>query len=534
VSATWHRAALALIVVVCGTAIIGAFRRTSTTFDEVVGMTAGVRGFGTGDWDMVHDMPPVMQYLYGMPVYLAGPNLPPEVRNDTTPHRYVYARQLLWGTGNDAEKLIFLARMVAAACALVLVLLTYKFATDAGGRGAGLMAATLVAFLPDVLAHGGIAYNDIALAPAFLAALIAIDAAVRKPSIARGALAGALASLALGIKHSAFALGPIALVLLLLEAAREDRRDWLRGVLAAAVSGIVVGYLVQVLLYRGDFRLTDLVNGTIGLRSHLTYGHGIASYLLGQASTESFKYFYPVAFIFKTPVAFQVLLLVALLGALKAVRGKPLSSIFRSPVRAYIVALVIFMAFLLRSNLTIGFRYALPVLPLLCVLIAVGTMQIWSQSRRAVRAGIVALTLWSAGSALSFYPDFIAYTSEHQPDRDTGYDVYVDSNLDWGQGLKELRAFMREEKIPQVYLSYFGSAVPEGYGIDYIPLPSFFPLPFRPIPQTNRPKFVAVSATNLVGLYLPGDPFAMLRRMKPYKVLGHSMFVFHVPEEKAR
>ena len=90
---------------------------------------------------------------------------------------------------------------------------------------------------------------------------------------------------------------------------------------------------------------------------------------------------------------------------------------------------------------------------------------------------------------------------------------------------------MRKENIPQIYLSYFGSAIPEGYGINYIPLPSFFPLPMKPLPETNRPKFVAVSATNLVGLYLPGDPFALLRRTRPYRVLGHSMFVFRVPEE---
>jgi hypothetical protein len=153
---------------------------------------------------------------------------------------------------------------------------------------------------------------------------------------------------------------------------------------------------------------------------------------------------------------------------------------------------------------------------------------VWARAGKALRAGVAALALWSAGSALSFYPDFIAYTSEHQPNRDTGYQVFVDSNLDWGQGLKELRTFMREENIPRIYLSYFGSALPEGYGIDYIPLPSFFPLSYRPNPEHNAPKFAAVSATNLVGLYLPGDPFGALRNQEPYRVVGHSIVVYKI------
>jgi hypothetical protein len=113
--------------------------------------------------------------------------------------------------------------------------------------------------------------------------------------------------------------------------------------------------------------------------------------------------------------------------------------------------------------------------------------------------------------------------------RDDGYRVLVDSSLDWGQGLLQLRDYLRREGIPRVYLSYFGSALPDGYGIDYVPLASFFPLPPPAAPADRaRPSVVVISATNLVGNHLQGDPFAALRQRRPDHVVGHVMFVYRL------
>ena len=50
----------------------------------------------------------------------------------------------------------------------------------------------------------------------------------------------------------------------------------------------------------------------------------------------------------------------------------------------------------------------------------------------------------------------------------------LDSSLDWGQGLLALREWMADNQVPAVRLSHFGSAVPEAYGIEYVP-PPFVP-----------------------------------------------------------
>ena len=117
--------------------------------------------------------------------------------------------------------------------------------------------------------------------------------------------------------------------------------------------------------------------------------------------------------------------------------------------------------------------------------------------------------------------------------RDRAHRVLVDSSLDWGQGLLELRGFMAREGVERVRLSYFGSAMPEAYGIDYVPLPSFFRLEGG-TPSASPPRFTVISATTLHGLYLQGhDPFAAYRGRTPDRVLGHTMFVYDDGERDA-
>src|SRR5690606_18460456 len=204
----------------------------------------------------------------------------------------------------------------------------------------------------------------------------------------------------------------------------------------------------------------------------------------------------------------------------------------RSRLRAPLIGGAVFLAALLQSNLAIGFRHALPLVIVVCVLVAAGAGRLWSVSRARVRLVLAMLVLLHAVSSLSYYPHFVAYTSEYLPGKDRGHEALVDSSLDWGQGLLELRDYMRDRGIPRVYLSYFGSALPEGYGIEYVPLPSFFQLPPRGAATTDedRPSHIVISATNLYGGYLEDDPFSAVRGSRPDTILAHTLFVYHVDD----
>jgi hypothetical protein len=523
---------LAAIVVVSTSATVLAMRRTSLTFDELVLISAGARGYTNGKFDLAPDHPPFMQYLYGLPVFLTHPKYPSEAGYDTKDigYRYLYARQFFWESGNDPERATFLGRLPAALCALLLALTVYAFTRRRIDQTAALMAATMVAFLPDVLAHGGVSYNDVPLALTYFLAVWMIDRAVRNPDWKTAAAAGASIGLALGVKISAIALGPVAVALLLIEAVKRGRDvRWLVRVIPAVLITAVATYLALVVIYRGDFTLAQFQYAINKTFRHVTKGHGAAGFILGNANPEGFWYFFPLAFFFKTSAALHILAVVAIAALLK-VEYPRFRELIAHPLRVPVIGAAVFSAALLTSNLDIGFRYALPVLPHICVLIAAGVAYMWRTNANRLRPIIVVLFAWLVISPLSYYPNFLAYISEYGPGRDRGSEVLVDSSLDWGQGLLQLRDYMREHKIDRVYLSYFGSARPDGYGIDYEPLYSFFPLQPSSIkkPNAEKPKYIVISATNLQGVYFHGDPFAQFKRIEPEAVIAHTMYLYRM------
>ncbi len=520
--------ALAAIVLAGAALTIGAMRRTSATFDEIVLIAGGARGYHTGRFDLAPDHPPLMQYLYGLPAYLARPAFPPERPGAWVPHtRYPYARAFFWGVGNDAGMLLFRARLVAVLLAVGLVLLSAAYARRVGGPAAGTIAALLVAFLPDVLAHGGVAYNDLPLALAYLAALWGIDAALRRPTAGRGAVAGALLAMALSVKFSAVVLGPAALLLLLAEATSHplDRR-WAARLGLAVAAALAAAYIVLVAVYRGDFLLTQLRLGLGQVFTHVDGPGGAPNYFLGEKRRFGFWYFFPLAFLFKTPAALHGLMVVGVLAGARLAAGREaLRRALASPLRVPVLGGLAFGAALLASHLDIGFRYALPLLPLVLILTACGVAAAWRRARRPARLGIgVLLAAYVASSAAAF-PWFLSYMNEYRPVRAEAFRTFGDSTIDWGQGLYALADFMGARRIPSVYLSYFGSAPPSAYGIRYVPLPSFFPLGPDPAGAPVAPGWAAVSATNVAGPYFATDTLRLAAAV-PERVLAGSIYLY--------
>ena len=183
----------------------------------------------------------------------------------------------------------------------------------------------------------------------------------------------------------------------------------------------------------------------------------------------------------------------------------------------------LFLAVLLVAPLNVGTRHALPLMPLLCILIAQGVAPIWRAGRGAVRFAFAVVFVGLVLSAIRPYPYFISYLSEYALGR-APYETLVDSSTDWGQGLIALRTFMRERGVDTVALGYWGSALPEGYGIQFVALPSYFALQPQPAGPA-QPRYVVISATLLAG-FVRSDPYAALRAARPVAVVGGSLYVF--------
>jgi hypothetical protein len=246
-----------------------------------------------------------------------------------------------------------------------------------------------------------------------------------------------------------------------------------------------------------------------------------SAFLLGRHSDRGWWYYFPVTFIIKTPIALMALL--ALSVALGF--GKPRS--WRRE-RFLWLPVLIYALIAISVALNIGHRHLLPIYPFLFVA-AGGAAALGHAARRSVATlSVVAILAgWYAFSAFRIHPHYLAYFNELVGGPERGYRYLVDSNLDWGQDLKGLKAYMDRHGIARIKLSYFGTADPDYYGIACDRLPGF-PEPERIVTEVHPGDLLAVSATNLQGLNLEHGRRLMsrLRERQPIDTIGYSILVF--------
>jgi 4-amino-4-deoxy-L-arabinose transferase-like glycosyltransferase len=177
-------------------------------------------------------------------------------------------------------------------------------------------------------------------------------------------------------------------------------------------------------------------------------GRGFGSmYLFGELrEVGGFKGYYFFAFLFKEPIAFQVLMVLA---AVLYVLNRRRYALLRNeiflivPVAFYTVYLNFFY------SLQIGIRHFLIALPLIHVFCG-SLVARWADFGRRMRWAVALLVVYMVVSVLSYFPHYIPYFNELVWDRKQAYKILADSNLDWGQAqgyAEEYRA-----KHPDVYL----------------------------------------------------------------------------------
>ena len=164
-------------------------------------------------------------------------------------------------------------------------------------------------------------------------------------------------------------------------------------------------------------------------------------------------------------------------------------------------------------------------------------MATFQLQRRWLAPALIGLALsFTMISSLRIAPHQLAYFNESIGGPGEGYLFLADSNLDWGQDLKNLKAYMDKEKLPIIYLSYFGSAPPSYYGIRYQYVPGTWPLEWPPpgdmVPPTAPRKILAVSVNNLRDISTSYRPlFLWLRLYKPIAKIGYSIFIYDLTDD---
>ena len=156
-------------------------------------------------------------------------------------------------------------------------------------------------------------------------------------------------------------------------------------------------------------------------------------------------------------------------------------------------------------------------------------------------AGVLAL--WMVVEAAGIYPDHLSYFNEAACLPSHAGEIGLDGgsrcgvrwldehNVDWGQGLKQLRTWLdRNEKGRPVRLGYFGSIPPEIYGFSGMKTG----LQELAQPKPPEPGLYAISA-HLVALVPPmgarytGGGGAWLQTMRPAAIVGHAFYIYDIP-----
>jgi 4-amino-4-deoxy-L-arabinose transferase-like glycosyltransferase len=479
------------------------------------------------------------------------------------------AELFLWETGNDVQHIIFLARLPSIWLGLLLAALVGRWAWRLSRRRwVGLVVLLFLALDPNILAHTRLATTDLGLTTFALLAGYSLWRFLCRPSWKRAILAGVAFGLLQNTKFTAMLFIPLFALVILVglvqlwvgrrrgEAAGTSLlaafpwRPSLMLLLAYPIAALLTlwaAYGFEIGSLPSDLpMLAGLSGKTLPLAQHLEQlldigGRlrvGTPSFLLGQYSNRGWWYYFPVAFLLKTPLPTLILLAWGSVAFIFCFFRRRRTGTCLSPLDAAALLLPAlgFMAIALTTDVNLGYRHILTLLPFLLVFAVTSVVSGTSRrlpARRFYAAAI--LSLWLTAVALVMYPHYLAYFNVLAGGPDNGWRSLVDSNLDWGQDLDDLAGWMAQNDVDEVWLSYFGEARPEYYGISYRGLDSFPPRLMNPqtrpyAPSNPAPGVYAISATNLQGVHFTNhDQFAWFREQEPLDKLGYSIFLYQVP-----
>ncbi len=514
-------------------------REKSTTFDEIAHITAGVANWETGDYRLNPENGVLQQRLVAWPVWRqAEVRFPPVESGDAEAWRrgdsWGLGFRFFYESGNDPATMLLRARRVTLVWAVGLGVLVFWWSSALFGPWCGVLSVFLLTFDPNLIAHSRLATADVPAATGFLLALWSLALLLRRPGFWTSAFFGLSAGVLALVKFSAVLFVPVAALAIAVavgfrggqgRAPRIKRAGaWLAAAGVIAWLTIWAGYGFQGAIYahppfpddvEAAFEQSTAALGTsgqvldwtahsrllpkaylLGLARTLTSAQARTAFLDGEVRQTGWRTFFFWAFWWKTPLGILLLLVVAVALMAGTWRTRDLRQ--RSELVSLLLMAAVYLAAAGTSQLNLGWRHLLPVMPVLYIVLGSLGLRI----RRPADGWLVVPLAVLAVESLAIHPHYLAFFNQAAGGPEAGYQRLVDSSLDWGQDLPGLAEWLREEEPGPIYLSYFGTGDPRSEGISAILLP-FYP-DHRPRPPYQlRPGVYYISATQLQGVYLP-------------------------------
>jgi 4-amino-4-deoxy-L-arabinose transferase-like glycosyltransferase len=545
---------LTLIVAAAGTIEVRTALGETQTWDEGIHIWSGYAYLTQGDYSWNTEHPPLVKLVSALPLLRLGLVPAPKLQPADRDNQVERGREFLYQNRRDADTILISARSANIVLTLLFITAIAWWTRRRWGWIAGICAAALCAFDPNLIAHGRYVTTDYPLTVFFFFACVLWVEYLESAGLARLLAASMAIAVAMVVKFSAVLLVPALVLLYVLCWIRRPaefpvRRMFTAGAVVSAAVMLMVAivywpetvrcfrtktellekvvnqdnFIGLTLAWMGQkFHLPahDFLLGLARVAEHNTGGH--PSYLLGMRTTTGFWYYFPVAFAVKsTLAALGATVLVALLGGWAVVK-RGLRGITPMALGLAVPPLL-FFAFSMSSSINLGMRHILPIYPFLYVGIAVLATR-WKFSA----ALLLALVFVQIGESASIYPDYLAFFNAAAGGPGRGPEYLVDSNIDWGQDVKKLVHWLDQHGTRRARVHYFGNAILTYYGVQEVGMP-------EPLDQKGWDELddiVVANVTPLMGIYVPLNALAPMRMRQPDAKVGWSMYVYDLRKKR--
>jgi len=501
--------------------IVSSFKN-SMTFDEIVYAPAGLSYLEKRDFRLNLEHPPCGKYLLSIPLYIFGFKGDYESQFFKEQNQIKFGKNFYFEKGN--LKALNISRFVTIFITIIFSISVYLFVLKIFGKGCAIFSLIFFILYPDTIAHGSLATTDMFFSFFFFLSICFFYFFLKNFKNKYLFLTAISSSFTILTRHQGLFLFPFYFLILFYNLIK--RKISFKKVLVFSLIFIIFLYSFiwifyffksYVYLKGAEKKLWLLpsayVNGIFVSKNLISKR---LSFFLGEIQTKNSKIFYIFSFFLKTPISIIILLF--------------LSPFFKIFDKTKFFLFSFFFFFLISSIISpvSSHRYILFIYPFVFIISSIVSIELMKKNWDKIFLFI--LISFNIYSFFRFFPYPLSYVNEFIK-KDKAYFYFVDSNLDWGQGLIALKKYIEKEKIDEIYLSYFGTAKPKYYGINFIPLPSYYQELYNPedYPKeifVEKDKFLAISITNLVGLYQPNYFVDFIDIKRPEKIIGGSIYIY--------
>ena len=548
---------VAAIVAAAGIVAVRSALGETQTWDEGIHISAGYSYLTLGDYSWNVEHPPLVKLVCALPLTGLGLVAERTGADGKRKDQVQYGIGFLYQNRRPADTILFASRSPNILLTLLFLVAVAWWTRRRWGPAAGLIAAALCAFDPNLIAHGRYVTTDYPLTAFFFFACVLWVEYLESGGRARLLAASAAIALAMIVKFSAILLIP---PLVLLYAVCWIRRPaefpvWRAFTAVGTVAGVLV--LAVLVVYWPEtvrcFRtkvepLETVVNqenfigltlAYVGRKLHLpahAYLYGLSrvaehnagghdSYLLGMRSKTGFWYYFPVVFAVKSTLAALAATLLAACAGVWTLWKRGIRSVTPMAL-GLVLPPVLYFFFSMTSGINLGMRHILPIYPFLYAGVAAMSAA-WTQAWRPTLLAMAIVAIQIAECA-SIHPDYLAFFNAAAGGPGHGPEYLLDSNIDWGQDVKKLVHWLDQHGTRRARVFYFGNAQLRYYGVDELGYPPA--MDQKGWDQID--EYCVASVTPLMGVYAPMNDLARLRIREPIAKVGWSMYVYDLRKKK--